>query len=77
MPAAALSCRSGPVDQLIATGGGTHNPALMKMIAAELPDVEVVTAEHVGVDGGALEAVAFAILGARTPAILGKMTLPP
>ncbi len=60
----------------------------MKMIAAELPDVEVVTAEHVGVDGGALEAVAFAILayqmqrglpgdipsvtGARTPAIWAR-----
>ena len=51
------------------------------------------TAEQVGVDGGALEAVAFAILayqmlrglpgnipsvtGARGPAILGKLTLPP
>src|SRR5208337_4480719 len=58
-----------PVDQLIVTGGG------------------------VGVDGNALEAVAFAILGyqmlrgrqgnipsvtgARAPAVLGKLTLPP
>ncbi len=83
----------GRVDQLIATGGGARNPTLMKMIAAELAGVEVVTAEHVGVDGGALEALAFAILayqmlrglpgnipsvtGARTPAILGKLTLPP
>ncbi len=69
----------------------------MKMIAAELSGgevtVEVITAEDVGVDGGALEAVAFLILayqmlrglpgnipsvtGARTPAILGKLTLPP
>jgi anhydro-N-acetylmuramic acid kinase len=83
----------GRVDQLIATGGGARNPVLLKMIAAELPDIEVIAAEDVGVDGGALEAVAFAILayrmlrglpgnvpsvtGARTPAILGKLTLPP
>ncbi|MGA8642217.1 anhydro-N-acetylmuramic acid kinase [Candidatus Binatus sp.] len=83
----------GRVDQLIVTGGGAKNPTLMRMIAAELPDVEVITAEKVGVDGDAVEAVAFAILGfqmlrgrqgnipsvtgARAPAILGKLTLPP
>jgi len=83
----------GPVDQLIATGGGARNPALMKRLAAELPSLQVITAEHAGVDGDALEAVAFAILGyqmlrgmpgnipsvtgARSPAILGKLTLPP
>ena len=83
----------GPVDQLIVTGGGSRNRTLMRMIAAELPDVEVLNAEDVGVDGDALEAVAFAILGyqmlrgrpgnipsvtgARAPAILGKLTLPP
>jgi anhydro-N-acetylmuramic acid kinase len=83
----------GRVDQLIATGGGARNPRLMKMIAAELAGIAVMTAEQVGVDGGALEAVAFAILayqmlrglpgnipsvtGARGPAILGKLTLPP
>jgi anhydro-N-acetylmuramic acid kinase len=60
---------------------------------AELPGVETITAKDVGVDGNALEAVAFAILGyqmlrgrpgniasvtgARAPAILGKLTLPP
>ncbi len=53
----------------------------------------MLTAEQVGVNGDALEAVAFAILGyqmlrgepgnmpsvtgARTSAILGKLTLPP
>ena len=83
----------GPVDQLIVTGGGAQNPTMMKMIAADLPEVEVLTAADVGVDGDALEAVAFAILGyqmlrgrqgnipsvtgARAPAILGKLTLPP
>jgi anhydro-N-acetylmuramic acid kinase len=83
----------GPVDQLIVTGGGAQNPTLMRMIAAELPNLKVITAGDVGVDGSALEAVAFAILGyqmlrgrqgniptvtgARAPAILGKLTLPP
>src|SRR5271154_2308626 len=83
----------GPVDQLIATGGGAKNRTLMRMIKSELPDVATVTAAEVGVDGDAVEAVAFAILGyemlrgrpgnipsvtgARAPAILGKLTLPP
>jgi anhydro-N-acetylmuramic acid kinase len=83
----------GRVDQLIATGGGARNPTLMRLIAAELAGMEVITSEQAGVDGDALEAVAFAILGyqmlrgmpgnipsvtgARSPAILGKLTLPP
>ncbi len=83
----------GRVDQVIATGGGARNPTLLRMIHGYLPEVEVLTAKAVGVDGDALEAVAFAILGyqllrgrqgnipsvtgARTPAILGKLTLPP
>ena len=83
----------GPVDQLIVTGGGSKNPPLMRMIAAELPAVEVITARELGVDGDALEAVAFAVLGyrmlrgrqgnipsvtgARASAVLGKLTLPP
>jgi len=83
----------GPIDQLILTGGGAKNPTLIQMIAADLPEVEVTTAAKVGLDGDALEAVAFAILGyqmlrgrqgnipsvtgARAPAILGKLTLPP
>ena len=83
----------GRVDQLIATGGGARNPTLLRMIHSRLPEVEVLTAKAVGVDGDSLEVVAFAILGyqmlrgrqgnipsvtgARGPAILGKLTLPP
>jgi anhydro-N-acetylmuramic acid kinase len=85
--------RRGRVDQLIATGGGARNPTLLKMLARELPALEVTTAAKVGVDGDSLEAVAFAILGyqmlrgrqgnipsvtgARAAAILGKLTPPP
>ncbi len=83
----------GRVDQLIATGGGAHNPTLLRMIHDYLPEVEVLTAKAVGADGDSLEVVAFAILGyqmlrghqgnipgvtgASSPAILGKLTLPP
>jgi anhydro-N-acetylmuramic acid kinase len=83
----------GKIDELILTGGGARNPTLRAMIARELPAVRVCVAEEVGIDGGALEAVAFAILahqmlrgrqgnlpsvtGARAPAVLGKLTLPP
>jgi anhydro-N-acetylmuramic acid kinase len=83
----------GRIDEIIATGGGARNPTLMRMLQTELPELRVLTAEQVGVNGDALEAVAFAILGyqmlrglpgnlrsvtgARSPAILGKLTLPP
>ena len=83
----------GRVDQMIATGGGARNPTLIKMLAREMPALEVTTAAKAGVDGDSLEAVAFAILGyqmlrgrqgnipsvtgARAPAILGKLTPPP
>ncbi len=62
------------------------------MIGGCLPELEVLTAKAAGVDGDSLEVVAFAILayqmlrgrqgnipsvtGARSPAILGKLTLP-
>jgi anhydro-N-acetylmuramic acid kinase len=65
----------------------------MRLLATELPNIEVITAAKLGVDGDAVEAVAFAILGyqmlrgrqgnipsvtgARAPAILGKLTMPP
>jgi anhydro-N-acetylmuramic acid kinase len=65
----------------------------MRMIATVLPKIDVLTAAQAGLDGDALEAAAFAILGyqmlrgkpgnipsvtgAKMPAILGKLTLPP
>ncbi len=83
----------GPVEQLIVAGGGAHNRTLMRMLKAQLPEIEVLNADQLAVDGDAVEAMAFAILayemirgrpgnipsvtGARCPAILGKLTLPP
>ena len=83
----------GRIDQLIATGGGARNPVLMKLLAAELDGTQVLRAEQLDVNGDALEAIAFAILGyqmlrgrqgniptvtgASSGAVLGKLTLPP
>jgi anhydro-N-acetylmuramic acid kinase len=83
----------GAVQQLIVTGGGAHNATLMRMLARELPQAAMLRASDLGVDGDALEAIAFAVLGyemlngragnlptvtgARAPAVLGKLTMPP
>ena len=79
----------GPADDLIASGGGVHNPAIMAYLAAFLPGVRIQTSADYGLDPDAKEAVAFAVLayqtwrrrvsslpsatGARHPVILGKV----
>ncbi len=83
----------GAVDEMILTGGGAHNRTLRRMLAAELDGISVITADDLGVNGDAIEAIAFAILGyemlcgragnipsvtgAKRKAVLGKLTLPP
>jgi anhydro-N-acetylmuramic acid kinase len=78
------------VDELIVSGGGTHNPHLMAHLAAFLPDVAVCRSSDYGIDTDAKEAIAFAVLayetwrrrpanlpsatGASHPAVLGKIT---
>ncbi|MEO1028700.1 MAG: anhydro-N-acetylmuramic acid kinase [Pseudomonadota bacterium] len=52
-------------EQIIACGGGRHNPALMAQLAEEI-DANVVTAETVGWKGDSTEAEAFAFLAVRT-----------
>ncbi len=77
-------------DELIVSGGGAHNPAIMAQLAAFLPDVAVCTSSDYGIDLDAKEAIAFAILaqetwrcrpsnipsatGARRAVVLGKIT---
>jgi anhydro-N-acetylmuramic acid kinase len=77
------------VDELIVSGGGAHNDAIMTSLR-ELFPVHVTTSADFGIDPDAKEAIAFAILayetwrrrpsnlpsatGARHPAILGKVT---
>ena len=79
-----------PVRELVVSGGGAENPALVEAIASALPDVVVRRFTDLFFDGEAKEAVAFALLGylhlagepgnlpsvtgARGPRILGQLT---
>ena len=81
-----------PVDELIVSGGGWHNPAIMKPLREGLPGTRVTSTDEFGIAGDAKEAVAFAVLayetvngrpgnlisatGASRPAILGSITPP-
>jgi len=76
---------------LIVSGGGTHNPQIMGMLAAYLPGVAISNSTDHGIGADAKEAIAFAVLahetwrrrpsnlpsatGARHAAILGSITL--
>lgn len=80
------------VDAIIAAGGGTSNPALMRRLAEKLPGVAIASTADYGIPSDAREAAAFAILGhetlcgrpsnapaatgARRPVILGTITQP-
>jgi anhydro-N-acetylmuramic acid kinase len=77
-------------EEIIAAGGGTHNPQIMAHIAAFLPGRRLTTTAEFGIDVDAKEAIAFAILahrtwrrktgnlpaatGARRAVVLGKVT---
>lgn len=53
-------------DEVIVSGGGAANPALMAMLRGELPAARVVTSDGLGLPGDAKEAVAFAVLAHET-----------
>jgi len=79
----------GPVDEVIVSGGGAMNPALMAMLTERLAPAKVLSTTEIGLDPDAKEAMAFAILavetahgrcnnapsatGARHAAVLGKI----
>jgi anhydro-N-acetylmuramic acid kinase len=54
---------AGPVDEVIASGGGTENPLILDPLRKEL---NVRLADELGVPSAAKEAIAFALLGAAT-----------
>lgn len=56
------NAEEGGIDEVIVSGGGVHNPALMHMLQAELADMDVVNSADIGLDPDAKEAIAFAIL---------------
>lgn len=81
------------VDEVIIAGGGAYNLYLLERIRYYLPHIEIKTQEDIGFNSDAKEAIAFAILGnqtlnkrpsnlisatgAKTPVILGNITLNP
>jgi len=90
LTAATIAMAVGKPDELIASGGGVHNPQIMAHLAAFLPGVAISTSTDHGVDADAKEAIAFAVLayetwrgkasnlpsatGARRPVVLGSIT---
>lgn len=79
------------IDEVIVSGGGSHNPTLLGMLRQQMPGIPVRLQEELGFSGDAKEAVAFAVLanealcgrtnnlpgvtGARRPVIMGKISL--
>jgi len=80
----------GAVEEVIVSGGGAHNVALLESLAGVFRPVAVVTSDYYGLDVDAKEATAFALLGhlslngepgnlprvtgARHPVVLGDLT---
>ena len=58
------------VSEVILSGGGSRNLALVNAIREELPGLKVIRLDELGMDPDAKEAVAFAILGRET--MLGR-----
>jgi anhydro-N-acetylmuramic acid kinase len=56
----------GQPGTLLACGGGARNPQLMAALERRLPGTAVTTTDSAGLDGDALEAIAFAWLAQRT-----------
>ncbi len=54
------------IDELIASGGGVNNRAIVKWLHALLPGVAIRTTDELGVPSSAKEALVFALLGCAT-----------
>lgn len=78
------------VDEIFVSGGGSHNPTLMRMLRKAVDPIPVRDTSEVGLDVDAKEAIAFAVLayetansrpsnipaatGAKRSVVLGKLT---
>jgi anhydro-N-acetylmuramic acid kinase len=78
------------VDEIFVSGGGTHNPTMMRMLRKAMGEIPVKESTEVGLDVDAKEAIAFAVMayqtahcrpsnvpmatGAKRAVILGKIT---
>ena len=50
------------------SGGGAHNPLIMKILNEKLPETTILLMGEIGIDGDAKEAVLFAVLANETVA---------
>ncbi|MDX2266837.1 MAG: anhydro-N-acetylmuramic acid kinase [Bryobacter sp.] len=82
-----------PVDEVIASGGGIHNPLLMRFLQELLGPIPLLTTESLGIPTDHKEALAFALLaaahhygipanlpastGAQRPVLLGQLAPAP
>ncbi len=82
----------GRIEELIVSGGGAHNLALLQMLREKFSGATISTADEYGVPSDAKEAMLFALLanetvsgnagnvpsvtGARAATVLGKICLP-
>jgi len=89
----AIQSLNAKVDQLLPTGGGAHNKAIMTWLKSRLPSVTFLNCQDFAIPSDAKEAIAFALLaaatldglpsnlpsvtGARRPVILGSITPKP
>ncbi|HDZ12984.1 MAG TPA: anhydro-N-acetylmuramic acid kinase, partial [Bacteroidetes bacterium] len=80
------------IDEWIVSGGGAHNPVLLKGLAQHLEPARVLLSEEYGLPVDAKEAIAFAVLanemmnhnpanlpsvtGAERETILGTLSFP-
>jgi len=62
----ARACRQHDVDEVIAAGGGVHNPTLMQMLSDELGDIPVRTIDDMGIPSSAKESYFIALIGFLT-----------
>jgi anhydro-N-acetylmuramic acid kinase len=56
----------GEIDELIISGGGSHNKAIISFLKDMFPTTDVLTQEALGYSSDAKEAIAFVILGNQT-----------
>ena len=84
------ACRAFGVTEVVASGGGTRNPALMARLAARLNPIPLETSEERGLPADGKEAYLFALLGfltwhgvpgvvpgatgSRVPRVLGRIS---
>ncbi len=84
--------KRAPVERILVSGGGVHNPTLLRAIELRLPEMDIATTLSIGLDPDFKEAIAFAtfavltlmgrpinttaVTGAAYPVRLGRLSFP-